>query len=290
MENGRIINRIKSIYIIKNIFNYIKDSNLQLKLFIYSKHFQNVFNIKLITYKEEYLKKIGFNFEDYLYSEVEDYERDFLREKYENFIVENKLNKEKFEDTIYEVLENKKINDIDEEEVNKINKDHEKLIDINSPLFDIISKTKLFEKNISIYISQNHATTKPKYDYLKFFDKLNKSNIKYSSIYYDFYELYKINYLNEFNIDFNKIKKLTLNINNKIEDEKNNYFFETLFSFNNIENNLIYLKIYFNEYNGIYLSPELFEKINNFKSLKYLYIHKFNFNKNFNVKILYIAV
>ena len=58
----------------------------------------------------------------------------------------------------------------------------------------------------------------------------------------------------------NKIKKLTLIINeikdkNNIindedendiindEDENNIYFFKTLFSFNNIDNNLIYLKI-----------------------------------------------
>ena len=176
MKKREILKKIKSIYIIDNIFNYIKDSsNLQLKLFIYSKHFQKVFNIKLIDYKEEYLKTIGFNLEDYLFSDKENYEKDFLREKYENFIIENKLNKEKFEDIIYEVLENKKIKDIDEEEVNVIDKDLEKLIDINSPLFEIISKTKLFEKNISIYINNNES----KNNYIKFIDKLNKSNIKY---------------------------------------------------------------------------------------------------------------
>ena len=45
MEKGEILKKIKSIYIIDNIFNYIKDStNLQLKLFIY----QNIFKKYLI--------------------------------------------------------------------------------------------------------------------------------------------------------------------------------------------------------------------------------------------------
>ena len=108
MENQGIINKIQSIYIIKNIFNYIKDSNLQLKLFIYSKSFQNKLNIKYI-YKENYLKKIEFDLKEYIYIEQENYEKDILRKKYDNFILNNKLNKEKFEDILYEVLENKKI-------------------------------------------------------------------------------------------------------------------------------------------------------------------------------------
>ena len=84
MENQGIINKIKSIYIIKNIFNYIKDSNLHLKVFIYSKYFQNKLNINLINYKEQYLEKIGFNLEDYLYSGEERDERDFLRKNMKN--------------------------------------------------------------------------------------------------------------------------------------------------------------------------------------------------------------
>ena len=233
MENQGIMNKIKSIYIIHNIFNYIIDSNLQLKLFIYSKYFQNKLNIKFI-YKEKYLKKIGFNLEDYLFSDKEEYIKDFLRKKYENFIIDNKLNKVKFEDILYEVLENKKIKDIDEEEVNKINKDSEKLIDINSPLFEIISKTKILEKYFSIYISQDiesneskkyyiyiNKLNKSNNDFRIFFDKINKSNIQYSSIFYNFDKMNKIYNLKEFNIDFNKIKKLTLNVNCKLEFGEN---------------------------------------------------------------------
>ena len=50
MEYQGIIDKIKSIYIIKNIFNYIKDNKIPLKLFIYSKYFQNKLNIKYKIY------------------------------------------------------------------------------------------------------------------------------------------------------------------------------------------------------------------------------------------------
>ena len=288
MENQGIIDKIKSVYIIKNIFNFIKNSSFQLKLFIYSKYFQNKLNIKLIDYKEQYLKKLKFNLELYLYSKEQKNNVDLLKQKYNKFLSDNKLNKEIFEDILYEVLESKQIKDIDEEEVNNINKDYDKKININSPLFEKISKTKMFEKNLSIYISQK----KSKNDYIKIFDKLNESNIKYSSIFYDIYynAMDENNYLKELNINYNNIKKLTLNIKYDIDYEEdilyenNKDFFETFFSFNNIQNNLIYLNIDFDEEN--YLTSELFENINDFKSLKYLYICNFNFDNNFIIKII----
>ena len=52
---------------------------------------------------------------------------------------------------MYEVLENKKIKDIDEEEIKKIDKDCEKLKDINFLLFELIFK-KNYMKRIYQYI------------------------------------------------------------------------------------------------------------------------------------------
>ena len=65
--------------------------------------------------------------------------------------------------------------------------------------------------------------------------------------------------------------------------------FLKLYLIKNIENSLIFLKIEFNIENII--EPNLFEEINNFKSLRYLYIKFFKFNTNFffkleNIKIL----
>ena len=145
MENQDLINKIKSSYIIKNIFNYIKDNNFQLKLFIHSKLFQNKLDLTLI-YKEKYIDKIGFDINKYLHKEKD--KEDNLIKKYDNFLLEHKLNKKEFENIIIDIIKNK----IDKE--NNIKKYSEILIDIESPLFEIISKTKGFENNYAIYISQ----------------------------------------------------------------------------------------------------------------------------------------
>ena len=279
MKNRSLINKIKSSYIIKNIFNYIPDPNLQLKLFIYSKYFQKLLNLSLI-YKEKYINKIGFNMTQYLHVESKNYKEDYLIKRFDNFLLEKKLNKEEFENIISDILVNKEI----KENTNK-------LIDIESPLFEIISKTKSFENNYTIYISQKIIDKfKLKDNYKIYFDKLNKLNIKYSSIYCTFDDINKISYLIELNIDFNKIKRISLieERNNKeekkekyLEDNKN--FFGTLFSIKNIENSLIYLKIIFSTASK--LEPILFEKINDFKLLRYLYIEYLHFVKKFTIKL-----
>ena len=56
-----------------------------MKLFIYSKSFQNKLNLNLIGLKEIYLLKIGFDISKYLYIEQNKYKKDFLTIKYNNF-------------------------------------------------------------------------------------------------------------------------------------------------------------------------------------------------------------
>ena len=83
---------------------------------------------------------------------------------------EKKINKEKLESIVYEIVENKEGN-------------YEKLINIDSPLFNIISKTKNFEKIFTINIDQIIIDEyKLKDDYKNFFFDLNKKNVKYESI------------------------------------------------------------------------------------------------------------
>jgi len=289
MENQNLINEIKSTYILKNIFNYIKDNNFQLKLFAYSNYFQNKFDLKLV-YKEKFIDKIEFDINKYLHREKEKYKIKYLYKKYKNFILEKKIDKKKLEEIIFYVLENRKI-----KEINNIKGESEKLIDIESPLFKIITKTKAFENNYTIYISQRNIDDNKLKDYYKRkFDELNNLNIKYFSIYYYFNEIKKINYLKILNIDFNKIKKISLVQEEDIEEPKkenyndNKIFFETLFSFKNIENDLIYLKISFKKEN--ILESNIFEKINNFKSLRYLYLKHFHFDKNLTIKLKNIEV
>jgi len=217
MENEEIINNVVSKYILNIIFNYIKDENFKDKLFLFSKKLQKKYDIKLIGLKENYLKNIKFNLDKYLYIEPNSFEKDFLTKQYNKFLIEKKINKEKFENIIYDIFENKEVKDIDEEDVDKI-REKEKFINIESPLFKILSKTKNFGKIFSIRFSQDIIDEyKLKDEYIKLFDKLNNLNVKYSSIFYDLKDINKIYYLKEINISFNKIKKLT--IENDYEDE-----------------------------------------------------------------------
>ena len=122
------------------------------------------------------------------------YEEDNLFKKYDNFLLEKKLNKKEFENIISEVIKNKEYKEKEDSEI--------LLIDMESPLFGIISKTKSFANNYTIFVSQKNIDKNKLKDYYKIhFDDLNKSNIKYSSIYYEFYDKKKINYLKKLNIN-----------------------------------------------------------------------------------------
>ena len=112
---------------------------------------------------------------------------------------------------------------------------------------------------------------------LHIFNNINKTN-KSISIYYTIYDI-RNPYLKLLLSNINRIKRLILNITTENPSEKDlNAFFETFFSIKDISNDLIYLKIECNKYNKGSISSNLFEKINDFKLLKYLYIKNLNFN------------
>ena len=170
--------------------------------------------------KEKYLQKLKFDLDLYLYINSNLF--NCLTINYNKFIIEKNINKEKIENILYDIIDNKEIKDIDEEDVDKI-KSNEKYINIESPLFNILSKTQNFGKIFTIHISQNiidQYNLKDKYAQL--FNKLNKLDIKYSSVFYKLQNINKIDYLKEININFNKIKKLT--IENENYNENDNKF------------------------------------------------------------------
>ena len=139
-----MIYEIKSKYILKHILNYIEDKNFQLKLFFHSKYFKNKLEINLLSCYKKYLDELGFDFKRYLYKEEDEYEKDILIKQFNNFILKYNLDEEKFKKILYEVIKNQ--ND----------KDEEKYINIDSPLFEIISKIEYFGKLYTIYISQKN--------------------------------------------------------------------------------------------------------------------------------------
>ena len=66
--------------------------------------------------------------------------------------------------------------------------------------------------------------------------------------------------------------------------KNNNNFFETLFSFENIFNNLIYLNLHLNE-DCCKISFNLFKNINKFNSLKTLELGSIHLNELFPLKL-----
>ena len=180
MENRGLLDKIKSKYIIKNnIFDFFKEKEFQEKLFIYSKYYQKKFDIKLVYLKEKYLKKIGFNLPEYCHLEPDYYKKELLIDRYNIFLAENNFTKEKIESIIYDIYNNEEIKDIDEEDIDKIKENRGLLIDIESPLFELISKTNNYEKLFTIHLSQKVIDNyNLKDNYIKFFDNLNNFNQK----------------------------------------------------------------------------------------------------------------
>ena len=179
-------------------------------------------------------------------------------------------------------------------------------LDIHSEIFNEIIKNnylKYFRIIIPIDLILDLNLQK---DYYNAFDKMNKLNTNYSSLYikYDENELDNelsiikglkslfsyifpteseklgINTLfNSLNINFNKIKNLECsfrnNYNNNINKE---YFYKTVLPYFNT-NNLLYLDL--NDFDP----NDSIDIINDFVSLRSLYLYDFQFKKIFTLKI-----
>ena len=292
MEKKSILEKIKSKYNLENIFDYVKDENFKFKLFVYSKKLQKKFDLKLLDYKNIYLKN-RINLFEFLsdYNKKEGYPKNFdkkeLTNKFNSTLNKLKLKKENITDYIINFFKNyeKKEND-------------EIYIDIYSPFFDLLSKELYFWKKFIIpIISEFIDKNKLKNDYISFFNKINKLNINFSLLFLYINEN-NINYLKELGINFNQIKKFIASPTKPsefilVDNNKNfNDFLQILFSFDNI-NNLNYLKIhiYGNEHK---IKLNIIESLNNFKCLEYLYLAGIDLESTFiinlpNLKKLFIS-
>ena len=301
MENQPLINKIKSLYIAKDIFNYIKDKNFQIKLFLYSHYFQRKFNIKHI-YLEKCLQKINFKLEDCMHK----YDDPFSQTKgsieyyYRTMFSLTNVNEKHFENILLDILENKQLENIDDENMYyQIYKGYENTnkneiyIDVNSPILKLVGKTKYLETCYTILIVPYHLdygkSTKEKlFEINQVLGEIRNSKIKITSLFYKFKEKpANLKYFKYFNINFNHTKRLGFQFINDNFDH--NKFFNFLFSIPCFQRNLVTLKIIlsdeFTEVKYINIESILFETINNFKSLKYLVLTGFNMDKNFIINL-----
>ena len=242
--------KIKSKYILQTIMAYIRDDNIKLKLFMYSKKYQNIFSIQLFNYQKKYFDIIGINpLSKYLslYTKGKKYESESNLHKYDGKYPSygdeieyngidfwlNDLNLSHFEYPTYiffdtyalqeDLLKYKIKIDIkdyfykyfkkysNELKIQKLLKIVDQIIiDNNQPFFDILYKLDIFE-GLFILIDVNKIE---KYNikdkYISAFNKLNKINSNYSSITFCFKEDTDIKYLKQFDINFNQIKNLKI--------------------------------------------------------------------------------
>ena len=292
LKNPILLKKIISKYLILNIFNYIEDcNNFKMKLFFHSHHFQNKINLSLFDYQKKYFDKMGKKIDEYLSGyndQCEKYPKKFNRESLKQAL---KRDGDKFSDNSIRSYVVNYIN-----YCKKIKNDLNIYIDIYSPFFNIFAKEEKFWEIFTIPINTEFINNNNlKDDYIFFFDMLNKSNINYSLLF-NYKMSLDIKYLEEFQINFNSVKKLTIrpisetsgDLKTFIAQEdysKFNNFLKTLFSLIDIESSLVYLTIEILSNPNKAINVNSILNLNNFKSLQYLELINFKLEKPFTLKL-----
>ena len=268
-------NSLKNInlkFILKKIFDFFKDRNYKYKLFLYSKYFQNICEIKLFDYKEKYYNKLGLKFDSYFCLQDKN-NKNLLHNNLKSYLKEKNINYDSLKSYLTEYYTNYS-NNFRGEDKSKIS------IDIYSPFFEILSQTQCFE----LFIIPIEFDKIEKYnlnkDYIKAFENLKKP----FSIKTNFRNEKDASLLKDFKINFGLIQELNmLNIGN----EKNiNYekLFKNLFSSSNFGKNLTKLSLKIHELWNKITDSNIFEKINSLKNLESLELNGFFFQNNFSLK------
>ena len=273
MESKFLLESIKSKYIIDNIFTFIKDDNFKFKLLKHCKQLQNILKLTLNNYKLESFKFINYSkFSNFLsfegnrkvYVDNINILKNNFKKDIENYKINENIISDEFSVIYFTNLYN--INK-SKEDINKNILDNQLAIDIYSPFFELLSKKDIFQKLFITRIPSNLIKSKNLLnDYVEIFKNLNKLNVDYSNLEFRFLNDDDFNFFQTLNIDFKKIKKLIFQ-----KESKNILgfdFFDKLFSFNDVRNNLIYSEINLGiDYDG---NTNIFEKINNLKFLEEL--------------------
>ena len=242
---------ISSKYIINNIFDYVINPKFKYQFLIHSKKFQNFLDIDIVDYEELFLEKFGLTLETYLYNEEDNgnYDKDYLKKKYEEDIKANNLDYNLFTKIIVD-----NIAKMDKESDKHLTENEyypcDYLIDAFSPLLFHISKIRIFKVFTIEIPCGNIEKYNLKNDYISVFDKLNQEKIDYSSISFK-YENYKdTDYLNELHIKLNQIKSLAIIQKNKEEEEMEEDELEELLKSDEEDNRGCFLKEFFDYSNS----------------------------------------
>ena len=293
MNNKYILKKIKSKYIYELIFDYIKNENFKFKLFNYSKYFQNILGLKLFDYKEKFFDNLDINLNDYIYIDsCQFFFKKTLKEKLENKLLKYKLDFDFIQKYLINSL-NKKVKALIDQFNNKALIFSDLNIDIVSPFFDFISQSKIFEFFCMRIFIDRYNILAFNEDLISFFNNVDiSSKILSLQIFYE--EPCNINYLdkNKIKINFEKIKKIKIVQKSETYNQhylniryiiNNNYFYKTLFSFDNFGKNLLYLDLKLKSRENIDLN--LIEFLNNLKLLEILILSGFLIESLFTIKL-----
>ena len=295
MDKPSFLGKIHSKYIFQTIFSYIKFKNIKIHLFKYSKLLQKKVGLSLEDYKVNYIKNLKLPLHDYL-DNTDNFDKDYKNKKLKNDMIKYKFN---FNDLIAYA------NDLYQEYIKKNEIiDPDSLIDtidIYSPFFEPFSLKEFFEKLFTLIIPikliKNYNLLN---DYIFAFYKLNKLNSNYPKLELKRKDGNDIEYLKRLNLNFNKVKKLTVKIGKKHGFIGSyNCLFENLFTLPDIQHSLIFLEIEGvkpqKDYNINSCSDEdeeneeqeeeIFENLNKFELLEKLIMRDFKFEKKFTLKL-----
>ena len=258
MEKG-LFRKIKSKYIVQLIFSYIQDENYIYKTFKYSKFYQKKLNLDYNNIKEKIII-----FDKYLLdSDDERLNNDLKVYNYEHnnisFYIIN----------YFRNHPNKKIEGLNIYEFS---------LDINilSPLFNILVKEDFFQNMFNIVINMKESRINNKI--IENYRRLSKKKMNILSFKFIYgkesvknYNIIQNNIQNFKNIFSNndKIKKVGLSFYNVYNHD--DYFYNNIL-LDNMENNLISLKIEKLGYEQSKDLTYLLNKITKFKTLTYLEI------------------
>ena len=303
MKKKNLLETIHSKYILDTIFKYIKEEKIfKMDLFAYSIYFQKKLNLNLFDYQEEFLKLNGIHFYNYLYniniekgeSDMQNFDKEIIKtnlkrelSKYNiDLNIIEKINQEYFQKYIKEIKEKIFNDNKNKKKKYSINKEFSEIkIEIYSPLFNTLSKNKIFENCTIIIPIYNIELYKLKDDYLYAFDKLNKSKIKYLNVAIYYKDFFDLQLVNDLKLNFNSLKELTIkNISSDISTSNlDNNFLNSLFSLNP-NTNLLYFNLDMGDY-SFKIDPISLINLSNFKSLENLSLKNIEFIQFFTLEL-----
>ena len=286
MEEISVLSKINSKYIFKGMFNFIKDKDFTFKIFFYSKEFQKKLEIKTTDYHKKYLDKKGINLDEYLTSYYYDkisnsIYKDIIKTKMLDCIIDI----DSYELCIIEKY--KKLSQEIKEKNNKFFTGNEIQIDINSPLFNILSKSgilgEIFTIPLSLHLIREYNLIS---DYINTFNQLNENNSNYSSVQIFFEKESDVDFFSKININLKQIKRLTIKQEYTSLIKNYDYFFKNLFSLIGLENIMQFLVLDILPFRNYKIKTKILNPLNKLNSLQYLSLSKFSFKSTFTLKLI----